>query len=104
MITLFLQQVVDGLVAGGIYGALALALVLVHRATRFVNFAQGEMATFSVFLCWQMTVWGVPLYVAVVITALLSFILGAVVFRLCIRPILDAPEETMVVSCIGLLV
>ena len=59
--TLFLQQVVDGLAAGAIYAALALALVLVHRATRIVNFAQGEMATFSVYVCWQMTAWGLSL-------------------------------------------
>ena len=102
--TLFLQQVVDGLAAGAIYAALALALVLVHRATRIVNFAQGEMATFSVYVCWQMTVWGVPLYVAVLLTMLMSFVLGAAVFRLFIQPVLDAPEETIVVSCIGLFV
>ena len=102
--TLLLQQIVDGLAAGAIYAALALALVLVHRATRIVNFAQGEMATFSVYLCWQMMTWGVPLYISILITMLISFVLGAVVFRFFIRPILDAPEEAIVVSCIGLFV
>lgn len=102
--TLILQQVVEGLASGAIYAALALALVLIHRATRIVNFAQGEMATFSVFLCWQMINWGVPLYAALALTLVLSFVLGAVVFRLVIRPVLDAPEETVVVSCIGLFI
>jgi branched-chain amino acid transport system permease protein len=102
--TLFMQQVVDGLAAGAIYAALALALVLVHRATRIVNFAQGEMATFSVYLCWQMTEWGVPLYAALAIMVPVSFLLGAGVFRLFVRPLLDAPEEASVVSCIGLFV
>jgi branched-chain amino acid transport system permease protein len=102
--TLLWQQIIDGLASGAIYAALALALVLVHRATRIVNFAQGEMATFSVYLCWQMTAWGVPLYVALALTAVTSFVLGAAVFRLFVRPILDAPEESIVVSCIGLFV
>lgn len=102
--TLVLQQVIEGLASGAIYAALALALVLIHRATRIVNFAQGEMATFSVYLCWQMSAWGVPLYLAIGVTAVLSFILGAVVFRLVIRPVLDAPAETIVVSCIGLFI
>jgi branched-chain amino acid transport system permease protein len=102
--TLLLQQVVEGLAAGSIYAALALALVLIHRATRVVNFAQGEMATFSVYLCSQMLTWGVPLYVAILITAVLSFILGAAIFRLTIRPVLDAPPETVVVVCIGLFI
>jgi branched-chain amino acid transport system permease protein len=69
-----------------------------------VNFAQGEMATFSVYLCAQMTAWGVPLYASILITAVFSFFLGAVVFRLVIRPVLDAPPETIVVVCIGLFV
>ena len=57
---LFLQQIVEGLASGAIYASLALALVLIYRATRIVNFAQGEMATFSVYLAWQLTQWGVP--------------------------------------------
>jgi branched-chain amino acid transport system permease protein len=102
--TLILQQIVEGLASGAIYAALALALVLVHRATRVVNFAQGEMATFSVYLCAQMVAWGVQLHVAILITAVFSFFLGAVVFRLVIRPVLESPPETIVVVCIGLFV
>lgn len=102
--TLILQQTVEGLASGAIYAALALALVLIYRSTHIVNFAQGEMGTFSVFLCWQMIVWGVPLYLAIPIAAVFSFVIGAVVFRLVIRPILNAPEETIVVSCIGIFI
>ena len=53
--TNFLQQVVSGLASGGIYGSLALALVLIHRATGVINFAQGEMATFSTYVLWTLT-------------------------------------------------
>ena len=51
----FWQQVVSGLAEGGIFGALALALVLIHRATGVINFAQGEMATFSTYILWTLT-------------------------------------------------
>ena len=51
----FFQQVVSGLASGGIYGSLALALVLIYRATGIVNFAQGEMATFSTYILWTLT-------------------------------------------------
>ena len=51
----FFQQVVSGLASGGIYGLLALALVLIHRATGVVNFAQGEMAMFSTYIAWTLT-------------------------------------------------
>ena len=60
LMQLFLQQIVEGLASGAIYASLALALVLIYRATRIVNFAQGEMATLSAYLAWQLTQWGVP--------------------------------------------
>ena len=50
-----MQQVVAGLASGSIYASLALALVLIHRATGVINFAQGEMATFSTYIAWTLT-------------------------------------------------
>jgi branched-chain amino acid transport system permease protein len=101
---LFLQQIVEGLASGAIYASLALALVLIYRATRIVNFAQGEMATLSVYLAWQLTQWGVPFVVSLIVIAGVSFVMGALVFRLMIRPVLGASDHTMVVICIGFFV
>ena len=50
----FFQQVVAGLAIGAIYAALALALVLIHRATGVINFAQGEMAMFTTYIAWTL--------------------------------------------------
>ena len=47
-----IQTIVTGLADGGIYAVLALALVLIHRATGVINFAQGEMAMFSTYIAW----------------------------------------------------
>ena len=41
---IFAQQTVAGLAQGAIFGSLALALVLIYRATEVINFAQGELA------------------------------------------------------------
>jgi branched-chain amino acid transport system permease protein len=101
---LFVQQIVEGLASGAIYASLALALVLIYRATRIVNFAQGEMATLSVYFAWQLTQWGVPFLVSLIIVAAISFVMGALVFRLMIRPVLGASDHTMVVICIGFFV
>ncbi len=49
------QQVVAGLSSGGTYATLAVALVLIYRATGVVNFAQGELAMFSTFVAWTLT-------------------------------------------------
>jgi branched-chain amino acid transport system permease protein len=101
---LFLQQIVEGLASGAIYASLAIALVLIYRSTRIVNFAQGEMATLSVYVAWQLTQWGVPFILSLLIVAILSFAMGALVFRLMIRPVLGASDNTMVVICIGFFV
>ena len=51
----FIETLIDGIATGSIYGALALALVLIYRSTGIVNFAQGEMAMFSTFVAWGLT-------------------------------------------------
>ena len=50
----FVQQVVAGLGDGAIYASLALALVLIYRATHVINFAQGEMGMFSTYIAWAL--------------------------------------------------
>lgn len=98
------QLIVDGLASGAIYAALAMAMVLIYRATRIVNFGQGEMATFTAFSAWQLTAWGWPLYVVLPVVAVLAFLLGAAVFQLVIRPIVAAPIETIVVATLGIFI
>ena len=71
----FMQQVVAGLASGSIYASLALALVLIHRATGVINFAQGEMATFSTYIAWTLTTnHGWAYWPAFVFTLLVSFV------------------------------
>lgn len=83
---LFLQQVLDGIATGALYGALALSVVLVYRASGIVNFAQGEMAMFAAFLTWQAHAWGVPLVLAILLSMSIAFVFGAGVERVLIRP------------------
>jgi len=99
----FLHQVIAGLATGGIYASLALALVMIHNATRLVNFAQGEMAMFATYLCWTMIQAGWPYWVAFFGTIALSFVLGVAIERIIIRPVERAPVLTVVVVSIGLL-
>lgn len=99
---LLMQQILDGLAAGAIYAALALALVLIYGATRIVNFGQGEIATFCAYLVWQLCEWGVPLPLALVLGAVCAFALGVAVFQAVVRPVSRASVETVVVVTLGL--
>jgi branched-chain amino acid transport system permease protein len=100
----FAQQVTSGLAAGAIYASLALALVLINQTTNVVNFAQGEMATFTTFVAWMFMDRGLPYWPAFVLTLLIAFAGGVAVERVLIRPIEHRPEIVIVIMTIGLLI
>lgn len=100
--SLFVQQIIEGLSAGAVYAALALAIVLIFRGTGMLNFAQGEMAMFGTYLAWQLIAWGIPLAGAVAVALVLSFVGGALIERLVIRPIEGADELTVTIVTLGL--
>ena len=100
----FLQQVVSGLASGAIFASLALALVLIYRATDVVNFAQGEMATFSTYIAWSLMDHGMSYWPAFVLTLVISFLGGAAIERTLIRPVEHRPEIAIVIVTIGLLI
>jgi branched-chain amino acid transport system permease protein len=98
----FLQQVVSGLASGGIFASLALALVLIYRSTRVINFAQGEMATLSTYVLWALYRHGLGFWGAFALTLALSFVGGVVLERVVIRPVESAPVLTVVIVTLGL--
>jgi branched-chain amino acid transport system permease protein len=100
----FLQQVVSGLAAGSIYASLALALVLIYRATDVVNFSQGEMATFTTYVAWSLMHHGVSYWPAFALTLGFAFFFGLGIQRTVIRPVERRPEIVIVIVTIGLLI
>jgi branched-chain amino acid transport system permease protein len=98
----FAEQIVSGLADGAVYASLALALVLIYRSTRAINFAQGEMATFSTFIAWSLMNHGFSFWEAFPLVLLISFAGGVVVERAVIRPVENAPVVTIVIVTLGL--
>ncbi len=96
------QHVVAGLASGGIYGLLALGLVIVHRASGVLNFAQGEMATLSAFVCWALIEHGWSLWPAFVAALILSFGGGVAIEQVLIRPLQGSPPVAIVILTVGL--
>jgi branched-chain amino acid transport system permease protein len=99
----FLHQIFSGLSSGVIYGSVALALVMIYQATHHINFAQGEMATFSTLVAWAMIQAGLPYWVVFFATIVLSFAAGLLIQRLVLRPVEKAPVLVNVLVFIGLL-
>jgi branched-chain amino acid transport system permease protein len=101
----FMQYFVSGLASGGIFALLALALVIIHRSTGVINFAQGEMATLSAYICWTLiTHHGFSYGPAFVATLALSFGGGVAIHRVVIRPVERGSVLRIVIVTIGLLV
>jgi branched-chain amino acid transport system permease protein len=97
------HQVMSGIANGSIYASVALALVMIYLATHHINFAQGEMATFSTYIALTLINFGVAYWLAFIITVVISFAAGMVIERVLMRPMMDAPVLSAVGVFIGLL-
>tara|TARA_S200000501_G_scaffold361938_1_gene390832 strand:- start:40577 stop:41467 length:891 start_codon:yes stop_codon:yes gene_type:complete len=99
---LFLQRLFDGLTNGSAYALIAVALVLIFKATTLINFAQGEQAMLGAFIVLQLWNWGLPMWVAVIIGMLISGILAAGLERTFIRRFDPADHLPLVIITLGL--
>jgi branched-chain amino acid transport system permease protein len=100
----FFQQIVSGLATGAIFASLALALVLIYRATHVVNFAQGEMAMFTTYIAWTLMDRGLSYWPAFVLTLAIAFAGGMAIERVVIRPVEQKSILAIVIVTIGLLI
>jgi branched-chain amino acid transport system permease protein len=100
--TEFAQQLAAGIREGAIYAGLALAIVIIYRSTRVINFAQGEMATFTTFIAWSLMNQGLTFWEAFPIVLAIAFTGGVVIERTLIRPVENAPVLTIVIITLGL--
>src|SRR5262249_9349800 len=102
MLETLTSQVVSGLATGCIYAMVALGFVLIFKATDVVNFAQGEFIMASGFMSYTLLIrYGLPYWVVLVLTIPVSGVMGVVLERIVVRPILDAPIFSIVIATIG---
>jgi branched-chain amino acid transport system permease protein len=99
-----LNLVIYGIGNGAIYSAVALALVLIWRSTRIVNFSQGGMLMFTTFIAWEFVArHHQPYWVGMVVAIVSGLVLGAVVERVLVRPVENGPPLNPVVVTLGIL-
>jgi branched-chain amino acid transport system permease protein len=112
-VQLFLQRLFDGLDNGAVYAVIAIALVLIFKATTLINFAQGELAMFGTFIAYIMAVtWGwadfqlgflpAGLMAAILIAMMVSAAAGASIERVLIRPFDPRDHLPVVLITLGL--
>ncbi len=95
--------IVRGLLLGSVYGLVALGFVLVYKATSALNFAQGEWVMLAGFLAVAFyTIYGFPLWAAIVITLAIMIALGFAVERAILRPMIGRPVLGMIMATLGM--
>jgi branched-chain amino acid transport system permease protein len=99
----YLQLVINGLVVGSIYSLVALGFVIIYKATKVVNFAQGELVMVGAYICFSLTVQaGLPFLVSFFMTLGFSVVLGMTIERLVLRPLIGESIISVIMVTIGL--
>jgi branched-chain amino acid transport system permease protein len=98
----FVFLTLDGLSHGAVYAAFALALVLIWRGTRVVNFAQGALAVSSAYVGYAVTSASGSYWLGFVAALASGLVLGAIVERVVMRPVttsaVQAPLNPVIVA------
>ena len=97
-----LQIIISGISQGLIYGLIALGFVLIYKATETVNFAQGELMMLGAFLGLTVITVGLPYWVALPVAFVGMWLVGMLIERVVLRPILGQPSFTVVMVTIGI--
>jgi branched-chain amino acid transport system permease protein len=98
----FLFLTVDGLSRGAVYSAFALALVLIWRGTRIVNFFQGVMAVVASYIAYSVANATNSYWLGFAAALVTGLLIGAVVERAVMRWVADAPPLNAVIVALGL--
>lgn len=100
---LMLHLLVNGLIVGTLYGVVAMCFVLIYKASKVVNFAQGEFLLIGAWVCWfLLTRYQVPFYLGFLITLAFMMMLGLMVQVIVLRPMIGEPIISVIMATIGL--
>lgn len=101
----FLGHVASGALTGLLFALIAMSFVIIYRAARVFNFAQGEIVVVGGFLVWTlMSSLDLPWWIAVPGALLASLVLGLLIERLILRPLVGEELFAFVMVTIGLLI
>lgn len=98
------QLTLGGLSVGMVYAAIGLSLVLIWRATRILNYAQGGMAMFTTYLAFEVINHTGSYWAGFAAALLAGLLLGGLIERVVIRPVENKPPLNAIIVTIGLLI
>ena len=101
--TYFSQLMITGIMMGGVYGLMAVGVIIIVKASGVFNFAHGTIVVFGAFVFWWFLVpLGLPLWVSILLLFLWSALLGFLIERLVLRPLIGQPLLAAAMATIAL--
>lgn len=98
----FLELLINGALTGLMYSLVALGIVLIYKSSGVPNLAQGAMVMLAGYIVWLITSWGIPIYISIVLSLFVMFILGLLIERLLLRKMVGQPIIMIVMLTLGL--
>ena len=99
-----IELVVQGTLIGSLYALVALGFVLIYKASRVINFAQGELVMMGYLGVAFTALYGVPWPLAFLLTIAISAAVGVGIERTVLRPLIGRPLVSVVMATIALAV
>lgn len=99
---LLIQVIWEGFVSGILYALIALGFVLIYKASSVFNFAQGIMVVFAALVLVSLYNYGIPAWLAVVLTIGVMGLFALSVERLILRKLVNQHEAILLMATIGL--
>jgi branched-chain amino acid transport system permease protein len=101
--TEFLQYLINGFMAGGVYGLIALSIVLIYKSTRVFNFAVGDVMLLGAFVLWSLLAWlNLPIVPSILLALAIAFGIGLLIERLALRPLIGQPILAAIMATLAL--
>ncbi len=101
--TLFLQQLINGLSVGSIYAVIALGYTMVYGIIKLINFAHGEIMMMGAYFAFVTAVTiGMPFYMVLIVSMLIAAILGLSIEYVAYKPLRNAPRISALITAIGI--
>src|SRR5438445_8220882 len=101
-VVFLLQLVITGVAVGAVYSLMALGFVLIFKASSVVNFGPGELVLFGAYVSWATILhMKFPLWIAFPVTLVVAILLGLVIERGILRPLIGQPIISVIMVTFG---
>jgi len=99
---MFLQQLINGVSLGSLYGLIAIGYTMVYGILRLINFAHGDVLMVGCYFAfYALLIFSLPWYASFLVAILLTALLGIAIDRGAYLPVRKAPRISALITAIG---